>query len=125
MNKQETKEKIKVMQAFVDGKAIQYWDSFRNKWVDDEGEPIWNWRTSEFRIKPEMKIRPYTFEEMCEAVKKHGSWTWDKETKDAWSILYFDNIGVKWHDGDSSTYEIFATMYWLDDNSPCGIMEEE
>lgn len=122
MNKQETKEKIKVMQAFVDGKAIQYWDSFSNKWVDDvEGEPIWNWRTSEFRIKPETKIRPYTFEEMCEAVKKHGILVREKNRNEVWTICSFDNELV------NSSFNYFEMMefVWFDDDSPCGIVEEE
>lgn len=121
MNKQETKEKIKVMQAFVDGKAIQYWDSFRNKWVDNEGEPIWNWRTSEFRIKPETKIRPYTFEEMCEAVKKHGILVREKNRNEVWAIYSFGNELVNY----SFNYFEMMEFVWFDDDSPCGIVEEE
>lgn len=55
-----TKEKIEVMQAFVDGKTIQYKQKLSNQWHEwlhwDE-EPYWSWSDTDYRIKPEPKIR--------------------------------------------------------------------
>jgi hypothetical protein len=52
----DTKQKIEVMQAYVDGKKIEYkergttfpyWTTF------SFGEPSWNWGRCEYRIKQE------------------------------------------------------------------------
>ena len=51
-----TKEKIEVMQAYVDGKQIQIRAAGNNKrdWEDfNFGEPCWDWYETEYRIKPE------------------------------------------------------------------------
>lgn len=49
-----TEQMIEVMQAFADGKTIQY--RLRNKegnWWDIK-EPMWAWDTSDYRVKPEV-----------------------------------------------------------------------
>lgn len=57
-----TQEQIAVMQAFVDGKPIQYKDKI-DGWRDCY-HPLWDWNITEFRIKPE-PILPTTWEEFC------------------------------------------------------------
>lgn len=51
-----TAEKIKVMQAFVDGKLIQS-NSHMGLWEDWNregcGEPNWCWGSIDYRVKPE------------------------------------------------------------------------
>ena len=55
MSGETTKQMIEVMQAFADGKAIQYrLRSAEGYWCDIEW-PIWAWDTSDYRIKPETK----------------------------------------------------------------------
>ena len=63
-----TEEKIKVMQAYVDGKQIQTRSNliknslFKSDWVDMSIEPSWDWVINDYRIKPEPKkptYRPY------------------------------------------------------------------
>ena len=58
MNKEQTKECIRIMQAFVDGKAVQYRYSDAAEWFDANGlsELSWNWIAYDYRIKPEPKI---------------------------------------------------------------------
>ena len=46
----DTAYKIKVMQAFEDGKKIQ--SSYGGKW-EDNCDPRWDWPKVEYRIKPE------------------------------------------------------------------------
>lgn len=56
MNIEETKEAIKVMQAFVDGKIVQYKQPALDCWYDlVDINPIWNWGCVNYRIKPEPK----------------------------------------------------------------------
>lgn len=61
-----TEEKIKIMQAFVDGKQIQSkWTSSDDiNWRDVEidrisPEPTWFWGECDYRVKPEPKYAPY------------------------------------------------------------------
>lgn len=55
------KEKIEVMQAYLDGKTIQ--DNIDDEWTDWEGEiaPHFNWGQIDYRIKPENKQVSYDF----------------------------------------------------------------
>ena len=53
MNIEQTKEAIAVMQAFVEGKTIQYW--LGGGWQDTSCEgPKWSWNDVKYRIKPEV-----------------------------------------------------------------------
>lgn len=52
MNKEETKKAIEVMQAYVDGKEIEYlWGASWNP--TQLKSPIWDWASVEYRIKPQ------------------------------------------------------------------------
>ena len=48
-----TKEMIEVMQAFEDGKKIEY--SIGNAWIRANCVPVWAWDRCEYRIAPEPK----------------------------------------------------------------------
>jgi hypothetical protein len=53
MTKEQTRDAIKVMQAWCDGKQIER-RSFRlTPWMTLLAEPAWNFIQSEYRIKPE------------------------------------------------------------------------
>ena len=52
-----TKEMIAVMQAFEEGKTIEYnakWGSDAGKW-DEIDDPVWDWHACNYRVKPEPK----------------------------------------------------------------------
>jgi len=57
-----TKEMIEVMQAFVDGKKIEFRIG-QGLWFDADS-PNWDWISSDYRIKPEPKLRPWKPEEV-------------------------------------------------------------
>lgn len=57
MTKEETKERIAVMQAYVDGKQVQVYDISVGKRFDTDA-PSW-FISSQFRIKPESSYRPF------------------------------------------------------------------
>ena len=61
MNREDTKKAIEVMQAFVDGEAIEYRLVEGEPWLNWAG-PNWDWVRYEFRIKPnprEFQVFPY------------------------------------------------------------------
>jgi hypothetical protein len=70
MNIEQTKEAIRVMQAYVDGKEVEYlgkkWDSkelFKQDWCYTHS-PLWNWEHYDYRIKPTATLRPWTADEV-------------------------------------------------------------
>ena len=65
MNIEQTIEAIRVMQAFVDGKEVEWcyrsikgWDAIITI------SPKWNWEDCEYRIKPTPTLRPWTADEV-------------------------------------------------------------
>lgn len=57
-------EKILVMQAFADGKAVEFLctnDNGKSEWVG-VGEPEWNWTKYDYRVKQDI---PRTWNDFC------------------------------------------------------------
>ena len=86
MTIEETKERIAVMQAYVDGKQIQGKCS-DGKWADVP-EPSWS-INGNFRVKPEPKYRPFKNADECwQEMLKHEPFGWVKEkTKSSYENL--------------------------------------
>ena len=80
MTIEETKERIAVMQAYVDGKQIQV-ESSDSKWADVP-EPSWS-INGNYRIKPEPKYRPFKDADECwQEMQKHQPFGWIKDKND-------------------------------------------
>ena len=77
MTREEVKEMLPVLQAFVDGKTIESRciKGDKSLWYDDEDPSFDN--DFEYRIKPEPKYRPFKNAEECwEEMQKHQSFGW-------------------------------------------------
>ena len=73
MTREETEERIKVMQAFVDGKDVEVLNT--GKW-ELVSNPSWSPNTK-YRIKPEETYRPFDNAKECiEEMKKHEPFGW-------------------------------------------------
>jgi hypothetical protein len=73
-----TKEKIAVMEAFLDGKRIQFKFGAAD-WLDwnSEHEPDWAWHRVDYRIKPEPR-------EWTLGLNRNGTfWSIDEESRRA------------------------------------------
>lgn len=78
MTIEETKERIAVMQAYVDGKQIQYFEECTRRW-EDITAPSWI-RGIPYRVKPEPKYRPFKDADECwQEMLKHEPFGWVKE----------------------------------------------
>lgn len=61
----DTKQKIEVMQAFLDGRPIEVSHSVRGNdrrsgWsLLDRNEPKWNWAELDYRIAEDMELKAY------------------------------------------------------------------
>ena len=73
----EAKDRIALMQAYVDGKQIQYLNRLEGKW-EDTTDPRWS-HGSSYRIKPEPNYRPFRDSEECwQEMQKHRPFGWIK-----------------------------------------------
>lgn len=78
MTIEETKERIAVMQAYADGKQIQYFEECTRRW-EDITAPSWI-RGIPYRVKPEPKYRPFKDADECwQEMLKHQPFGWVKE----------------------------------------------
>lgn len=130
MTIEETKERIAVMQAYVDGKQIQV-ESSDSKWADVP-EPSWS-INGNYRIKPEPKYRPFKDAEECwQEMLKHHPFGWIKGKEDGhYSMVTTVDAAAgegKKHIDISGDYlcSLDETMscYTFADGAPFGVKEE-
>lgn len=131
MTIEETKERIAVMQAYVDGKQIQG-ECSDGKWVYVP-EPSWSINEN-FRIKPEPNYRPFKNAEECwQEMQKHQPFGWIKDKNDGhYSMVTTVDAAAgegKKHIGISggNIWTLSETMcdYTFADGEPFGINIEE
>lgn len=117
-----TTDQIAVMQAYVDGKQIQFYDEESETWKTTN-EPCWDWMDYEYRIKPKPEkptYRPYSnFDEFRAEWEKHGGWTINE--LNCYSLInYVITLPA---------FDFFRDLVekhrWADDGTPCGIKVEE
>jgi len=115
MNIEQTKEAIRVMQAFVDGKEVQFRDVGIETWYTLKSYR-WNWQDCEYRIKPTATLRPWTADEV-----PLGAWMRFKKVIDDRSVLAWTSTQRDrdmWLEEREHSTDLGKT--WL----PCGVMEE-
>ena len=62
MTREQTIEAIRIMQAYVDGKEVQY-EVPNKEWITTD-QPAWNFISYTYRIKPTTVLRPWTADEV-------------------------------------------------------------
>ena len=123
MTREEIKDAAKVMEAYANGKKIQFLDEY-NKWID-VANPSFNWSIYIYRIKPEPKYRPFKNQEECwNEMHKHLDFGWLREKESGYlfnTIAVFDSIKIKENDYNYSL--VFERFEFLD-GTPFGIKLE-
>lgn len=120
---------IAVMQAFAEGKKIEVSPKGANLWVPAITHE-WDWSDFDYRIKPEPKHRPYTFEELQECMAKGKIAVKHKWHKSIYTITQVCDANSKEEKiqlsafGKKSYNQLLEEYQWLD-GSPCGVNEEE
>ena len=133
MTREEAKELLPIIQAFAEGKAIQ----FKTKYVDwiETDCPTWV-KQSQYRIKPEPKYRPFESQEECwNEMLKHQPFGWIKDDYKYIHItsVFKDEIECTPDEDDDSNLHAciikFTSVYneqgyTFADGTPFGIKEE-
>ncbi len=125
----EAQERIAAMQAYVEGKQIQYLDEKEEAW-NDIATPSWSQKTR-YRIKPQSKFRPFENTEECwQEMQKHQPFGWLKDKEDGhYSMVTAVGIDEKYCLAISGNngWPFDETMrdYTFADGAPFGILTEE
>ena len=114
MTPEQTIEAIRVMQAFADGKEVEF------KWMSKDwnstDKPEWNWSAYDYRIKPTETLRPWTADEV-----PLGAWMREKKALHDRRILAWTSSQADrdmWLEEREHSTDLGKT--WL----PCGVVEE-
>ena len=124
MNREEAKKILPVIQAFADGKKIQYVNSEgrvsdKETMFDDVSYAF------RYRIKPEPTYRPFRNTEECWAeMQKHQPFGWIKNSYGHFEITGIKKEGVCFGVVNNfHGYEYLFTDYLFADGTPFGIKE--
>ena len=124
MTTEETRKAVKVMEAYANGKKIQYLNGI-DGWVETS-RPVFNWAKYFYRVKPEPKCRPFKNQEECwNEMHKHPDFGW-VAAQDS-KVIYHINIvgdGYIHIDGSSVVFSTAYSEYEFLDGTPFGVMEE-
>ena len=131
MTREEAKELLPIIQAFAEGKNIEYKNEF-GSWTATDC-PLWT-NHSKYRIKPEPKYRPFKSQEECwNEMLKHQPFSFvvNKDSVDYFSIcrVFKDEKGISRITFISNPYsgwdmEIVFDRFNFADGTPFGVKEE-
>ena len=128
MTREEAKELLPIMQAFAEGKTIEYRE-YDGEWKEAH-TPTWSSRLF-YRIKPEPKYRPFhNVEECWNEMLKHQPFGWLK-AKESKSVALIGNVCqdkeviIIWALNHETNYasDLFNDWFFAD-GTPFGIKEE-
>ena len=140
MTKEEAKRLSDVLKAYSDGKTIQvrfFHNKFPSGWTDWEDADLDKYAFSsmndtEWRIKPELKLRPYAnVQEFLKDQKEHGPYLYvHNNSKDLCLPIMFPNstnsFWYLWKDYTDNELKWQNSCFKLldgkwQDGTPCGI----
>lgn len=138
MTREQAKELLPIIQAFAEGKKIEYRSKgFNERWQEVNEIPGFN--TFEYRIKPGLRYRPFKkIEECWQEMLKHQPFGWIKTIANVPKLHNISAIfpsvefpvllGINLY-GEASEYSLkLSEMYDLftfADGTPFGIKENE
>ena len=115
------------MQAFAEGKTLQYRVNRENNEWKDIDNPTFNDAPSEYRIKSEPKYRPFKSNEECwDEMLKHQPFGWVKvkNSKMSYTIVKVDNFHIITALHPQRSFIDSFSEYEFADGTPFGIKEE-
>ena len=135
MTREEAKELLPIIQAFAEGKTMQWLDrdGVWNDVIGDDAKMYFNQSAPHYRIKPKPRCRPFKNKEECwNEMLKHHPFGWLKSKK-AGSVGLIGTLYTKdevlmiiWATNEYNSYSSFDVFndYVFTDGEPFGINEE-
>ena len=132
MTREEAKELLPIMQAYAEGRTIQFSDG--GKWLDLCESDFYE-SPERYRIKPEPKYRPFKTKEECwDEMLKHQPFGWLKSKKNGsfccigevlWSDVFETvTIALSTSESLSRSANSMFNEYTFADGTSFGIKEE-
>ena len=125
MTREEAKELLPIIQAWTEGKKIQF-KSRSGKWTDvEENEGLsFVYSLSDYRIKPEPKYRPFKNQKECwNEMLKHQPFGWVRSTMSD-SLYLIESISDEINCNRTITsYNVAFEWFKFADGTPFGIKE--
>ena len=133
MTREEAKRMLPIMQAYADGKTIEML-CYNDEWKKVD-EPSFKVDPKYYRIKPELKYRPFKTKEECwSEMLKHQPFGWVIGGKDYENFYHIEYVyscnpynyhRVKLSQNDMSfNYEHMFRDFTFIDGSPFGMKDE-
>ena len=133
MTREEAKRMLPIMQAYADGKTIEML-CYNDEWKKVD-EPSFKVDPKYYRIKPELKYRPFKTKEECwSEMLKHQPFGWVIGGKDYENFYHIEYVyscnpynyhRVKLSQNDMSfNYEHMFRDFTFIDGSPFGIKDK-
>ena len=132
MTREEVKKMLPIMQAYAEGRTIQFLDG--GKWFDLSESDFYK-SPERYRIKPEPKYRPFKTQEECwNEMQKHQPFGWVKSKDKGYFRLIglvqfeskFEDVMITFATSENlarSSHSIYEN-YIFADGTPFGIKEE-
>lgn len=122
MNREQAKELLPIIQAFAEGKTIQFLSlTETEEWWKDiqcDKDVKFNYHSSRYRIKTEPKYHPFKdIEECWQEMLKHKPFGWVKYKEENKYTTYCNIDG-------NCNFELDFEDYTFADGTPFGIKEK-
>ena len=131
MNRKEAAEILPIIQAFSEGRTIEFKDKrFKDKWDEMSEFPDFSFKSFEFRIKPEPRYRPFRDAKECwSEMQKHQPFGWVKDKKDGHHALITavddDTCGMSLNGNAAWSLSGIMDLFTFADGTPFGVKVEE
>ena len=130
MNRKEAAELLPIIQAFAEGRDIEYrTKGFNENWKKVTQIPALSFKSFEYRIKPEPKYRPFkTQEEGWNEMLKHQPFGWITSQGAFFYIIYIEDKLFGYGSACGTILHIefndVLKRFTFADGTPFGIKEE-
>ena len=133
MTREQAKELLPIIQAYAEGKTIEY--SYDGEHWERNDAPVWDCDVM-FRIKPQPKYRPFKTQEECwEEMLKHQPFGWVKDEYKYVHIVCVHKNEIEFSPDEDDNGILFTSKmdftsvcekggYTFADGTPFGIKEE-
>ena len=131
MNRKEAIKLSPIIQAFAEGRDIEYRSKgFNENWKKVTQIPELSFKSFEYRIKPESKYRPFANTEECwKEMQKHQPFGWVKRNGYYYNIVSTDITSVRIINNKGAiiivSFSNLLSSYTFVDGTLFGIKEEE
>lgn len=125
MNRQQAKDLLPIIQAFAEGKEIEFRNKSFKEWSMIEN-PSFDPNITSYRIKPEPNYRPFKDAEECwQEMLKHQPFGWlkSKTDKNYSFILNVDEDSCHFAGDESWSFADLLETETFADGTPFGIKE--